>query len=288
MKPNLRLWFTAFWGTFDKYDNIFVYALKQKYSVTVTPDNPDLVITDNPYQRYQNAKMVYFSGEPFFDIGLCDCALTQFNVDKKNYFRLPLYLLYAYDYFKHGIVSSLEEFFQTKYCKKDKQKFCAYISRGPGQTDMREKLFNKLSSYKRIDSPGSHFNNVPSIGGESGTIHGSIEKVKFISDYKFTFAIENTDSYNGKRGYTTEKIVEPFFAGSIPIYWGNPKITNDFNSESFLSFYQYGTIDKLVERIIEIDNDDKLYSDYISQPIIKNVELFSIDYLVQIFETILE
>ena len=289
MKPNLRLWFTAFWGTFDKFDNLFVYALSQKYNVEVTPDDPQIVLTDNPHSRYGNARMVYFSGEPFFDLGACDYALTQFNVDDSRFYRLPLYLLYAYDYYKHGVVSSYESFFNQRIHLKEKKNFCTYISRGPGKDSIRDRLYHKLSCYKKIDCPGSHHNNMGPVPGESGTIHGSIQKVNFISDYKFTFAVENCDSYNGCIGYTTEKIIEPFAAGSIPIYWGNQRISLDFNSSSFINWYDYGSDEKVIERIMEIDNDDDLYQDYISQPFIniQNQNLFEIDYLVNIFEEIL-
>lgn len=43
----MRVWFASFWGKFDVYDNVFTYALSQKYDVEVTPDNPDLVITND-------------------------------------------------------------------------------------------------------------------------------------------------------------------------------------------------------------------------------------------------
>jgi len=289
MKPNLKLWFTAFWGTFDKYNNLFVYALSQKYNVEVTPDNPELVLTDNPNSRYGNSKMVYFSGEPFFDIGVCDYALTQFDVDDNRFYRLPLYLLYAYDYYKHGMVSSYESFFNQRIYLKEKKNFCTYISRGPGKTSIRDRFYHKLSSYKKIDCPGSHHNNMEIVPGESGTIHGSIEKIKFISNYKFTFAIENSDSYNGHTGYTTEKIIEPFAAGSIPIYWGNSRISEDFNDDAMINWHKYGSDEKTIERIIEIDNDDDLYIDYLRQPFInlKNKDLFEIDYVLNIFDNII-
>ena len=44
-------------------------------------------------------------------------------------------------------------------------------------------------------------------------------KLDFLRDYKFTLAVEN----NIWPGYTTEKLVDPMFAGSIPIYVGDPQ-----------------------------------------------------------------
>ena len=75
---------------------------------------------------------------------------------------------------------------------------------------------------------------------------------------------------------------------SIPIYWGNPEINKDFNVKSFLNWSDYGSNEKLAERIVEIDNDDDLYMDYMKENYSSNDELFKIDYLVDIFEEILK
>ena len=101
-------------------------------------------------------------------------------------------------------------------------------------------------------------------------------------------AFENSMSFNGNIGYTTEKIYEPMIALSIPIYWGNPQINKDFNSKSFINWDEYGSNEKVVERIIEIDNDDDLYMDYIKENYCINDYLFKIDYLVDIFDNIIK
>ena len=48
-------------------------------------------------------------------------------------------------------------------------------------------------------------------------------------------AIEN--SYH--EGYITEKIMLPFMAGSIPIYYGSNKIKELFNDKSFFYVNDY-------------------------------------------------
>jgi hypothetical protein len=88
------------------------------------------------------------------------------------------------------------------------------------------------------------------------------DKPAFIRDYKFTIAFENS----AHPGYTTEKIVEPMWSQSLPIYWGNPLIHLDFNTRSFLSYDDYGSLERLVERVIEVDQNDELYLEYVRQP----------------------
>lgn len=289
----LKLWFTYFWGTFDPYDNVFVYALSKKYDIEITPNNPDLVITGDYRERYGNSKMVYFSGEPFYDIGLNDYALTSFYVNDPRYYRFPLFLLYAYEYYKLNFINSYDEILYKKLFLIDnilkyKTHFCAYVSRGPGGPQSeRTNFFNLLNQYKKIDSMGMHLNNSPCVPGESTTIEGSINKCKVIEKYKFTMAFENTMTFNNNIGYITEKIYEPMIALSIPIYWGNPQVHKDFNSKSFINWNDYGSNEKVIERIIEIDNDDDLYMDYMKENYSSNDDLFKIDYLVNIFEEIL-
>ena len=232
MKKNLKIWFTHFWGKFDYFDNLFTYALSQKYNVIVSPEDPELVISNDYRERYKNAKMVYFSSEPFFDLGVLDYATTQLYVEGSKYFRLPLYLLYAYEYYKFGITKSYGQLFFDFPKIYDKTNFCAYLAGGPCPTSIRERFFNKLSEYKQVHPAGKHLKNIVGPGGEVGTVEGSIEKIKFISSYKFTMSFENKEEFKGYNGYTTEKIIEPRLAGSIPIYWGNPRINEDFNESS--------------------------------------------------------
>jgi hypothetical protein len=286
----IKVWFASFWGRFDIYDNLFTYTLSQRYNIEITPDNPDIVISNHFIERYQNAKMVYFSGEPFYELGVNDYALTSFYIDDSKFFRVPLYLLYAYDYYKSGFTNSYGAILKKSNLLDflfGKTEFCNYIARGPGGTPRRTEFFQKLSQYKKVDALGQHFNNGPIVPGESGSIEGSIEKCKVQSNYKFSIAFENSSEYNGKIGYTTEKIFEPMIAMSIPIYWGNPKIEYDFNPNSFINWNDYGSDEKVIERIIEIDNDKDLYSDYVTANYVNNTKLFDIDYLVNIFDKII-
>jgi hypothetical protein len=81
--------------------------------------------------------------------------------------------------------------------------------------------------------------------------------------YKFNIAFENS-SYPG---YTTEKIVEPMLTHTIPIYWGNPLVGLDFNTNSFINVQDE---DEAIERIIAIDQSDDLYQEIMQQPYYAN------------------
>lgn len=119
----MKVWFDSFWGKFDKQNNVFVWILSKITNVDVTPNNPDLIFTDNRnYKKSGSAKVVYFSGEPFYNIGECDYALTTFYVDDPRFFRFPLYLLYAYDFWQRGLTESFDAILRPRQ-KTEKKNF---------------------------------------------------------------------------------------------------------------------------------------------------------------------
>ena len=60
-----------------------------------------------------------------------------------------------------------------------------------------------------------------------------------LRDYMFSVAIENS-SYET---YFTEKIIDCFATGTIPIYWGAPDIGDHFNSDGIISLEDIEDID---------------------------------------------
>lgn len=65
-----------------------------------------------------------------------------------------------------------------------------------------------------------------------------LNKITGLKDYMFSIAIENCQSDY----YFTEKLIDCFVTGTIPIYWGCPSIGQFFNTEGFIIF---NTIEEL-------------------------------------------
>ena len=84
------------------------------------------------------------------------------------------------------------------------------------------KIFNELSKYKRVDMGGRYKNNVGKIKN----------KIQFFESYKFSIAMENTEG----DGYISEKIIESFLSGTIPIYYGDYIIDEFINLLSKKNF----------------------------------------------------
>ena len=87
-----------------------------------------------------------------------------------------------------------------------------------------------------------------------------------VSKSKFTIAFEN----ESHPGYATEKIIEPLIQGSIPIYWGDTTIAQDFNPDCFINVHDYDSFEDVIKEVIKIDTDENLWKRYIEAPIFKN------------------
>ena len=95
------------------------------------------------------------------------------------------------------------------------------------------------------------------MGGKcKNNLNSNIEdKIGFLSMYKFSISMENS---NGD-GYISEKIIDSFRAGTIPIYYGDYIVDEFINPKTYILINGEMDIDKKIEYIKKIDKDDKLY-----------------------------
>lgn len=166
---------------------------------------------------------------------------------------LPLIKLYrdAYNFLK-------EERRDASEVLDSKSEFCAYVmSNSTGSATERELIFDKISSYKKVNSGGKWRNN---------TGIPVLDKLQFQRKHKFVIAFENY-SYPG---YLTEKFAEAAYAEAIPIYWGDPKIEEVFNTKAFINCHDYDSFDQVVEEIKRLDNDDVSFCSMLREPWFKN------------------
>jgi hypothetical protein len=67
-------------------------------------------------------------------------------------------------------------------------------------------------------------------------------------------------------------MIHPMSVGSIPIYWGSDRVTEEFNERAFVNANKLSG-QELLNRIIEINEDDGLYQSIISEPVFPNNEI---------------
>lgn len=249
MKKEIKINFTDFWGGYDPYDNYFTNILKENYNVVIS-DNPDYLfysVFGNNNLNFKCTK-IFFSGENIGpDFNNCDYSMCYDYLDDDRHYRLPLYILYG-GYYELPLKKVDESMLDRK--------FCNFIVSNGG-CPIRNNFFQKLSKYKKVDSGGGFLNN---IGYNVG------DKLEFQSNYKFSIAFENEAYRVNREGYTTEKIMQPMQANSIPIYWGNPLIHKEFNNKSFINYHDFSSEDELIDYIIYLDQNDDKYMEVLNQP----------------------
>ncbi len=77
------------------------------------------------------------------------------------------------------------------------------------------------------------------------------DKIATLANYKFTLCIENVSF----PGYVTEKIIEAFVAGTVPVYWGAPDIERIIPAEAYVNADRFNTIDDLIDYLESIDEN---------------------------------
>jgi hypothetical protein len=243
--------FVDFWPSFQLSEYPLYKAIISNFDATLS-DEPEYLFYSvfgsehllNP--RYEKCIKVMVTGEsvrPSFEI--CDYALSFDYLDDPRHCRWPLFAQYA-----DSIVRPARQDISSIAAKKTK--FCNFLYSNSA-CPVRNNFLHLLSTYKRVDSGGAVENNLG---------YRVTDKLAFQSDYKFTIAFEN----KSHPGYVTEKIAEPLAVHSVPIYWGSPRIAEDFNPAAFVNCHDYPNMTDVVGWIMEINRDDELYRKYLAEP----------------------
>lgn len=232
----------------------FYDILSKLYNIEFS-DEPDYVIYSpfgDEHLKYFNAVKIFYTGECVSpDFNECDYAIGFDYIDfSDRYLRYPLWLRRD---------DELNKMMESKHLNVTdtmaEREFCSFVVSNSDADVFRDKLFETLLGYKSVDSGGRYRNNI-------GMPNGVEDKLVFQSKHKFSIACENA-SYPG---YTTEKIMEAFAAGTVPIYWGDPLVAECFNEKSFINCHNFSSINEIVKEVIRIDNDDDAYINMLKTP----------------------
>jgi hypothetical protein len=218
-------------------------------------ENPDFLFCychGSEFIKYHNCVKIYFYDENIVpDFNYFDYAIGMHDItfrDRHLYIPYYQHFLELRPLDRSNLDNSLTE-----------RKFCNFVyhnaASGKGAV-LRREFCKKLMEYKHIDCPGQVMNNMENGLSERFSNDWERAKIGFLKNYKFTIAFENSFQF----GYTTEKLYQPFMANSVPIYWGNPDVTADFNPKAFINCNEYdNNFDDVIKRVIELDNDNDLY-----------------------------
>jgi len=278
MKP-VRVRFVDFWGVFDPENNLLTEGLRRLAPIELTNGDYDILFFGDDGARLHRqlpaGTKVYFAVENRLpNFRQCDFAFTFHFSDDERVCRLPYYVLRSGD--PRRLIKQEE---QIDAVLAEQRGFCSAVisNANPRRTRRRLDFFRRLQARRPIASGGRALNN---IGGPVA------DKIAFLRQYRFNLAFEN-DAYPG---YTTEKLFDAMAAQTVPIYWGNPRVTEDFNTDSFIDVSRFSSDEAALDHILEVAEDRATYERYLRAPYFhenRPSPYYSVDRLLPFLERIL-
>ncbi|MBR2715588.1 MAG: hypothetical protein IKB73_05220 [Ruminococcus sp.] len=263
---------------FNPNDNSILDILKKHYDVQVC-DDPDYVFCGVLYKGCFNRGLydqyilsypkirIMFDGENLVpDYNLVDYAVCQYPLE---YFDRNLYFPCGIEAFVNRRTFFRELQDKDRNYSDDflstKEYFACLVASHDSEHNLLGAFFKALDKRKRVESIGSYLNNMPN-GKTVERLDGS--KLEFQKKCRFSLCFESTK----EEGFITEKIVEAFYADTIPIYYGSSNIKEIFNPKAFIDISDYPDFDTAIDRILEIENNEDLYLEMIRQPVFNDPE----------------
>ena len=229
--------------------------LQDKFDIHFDQNNPDYLIfnvfgQNHLNSKYKNAiKIAIYTENKIPDLNEVDYAIGHAHINYLDrYFKHSILLWKNYKNISEVRKNVLNSPFRTKFCS-------ALISNSISTDFFRLKFINELNKYKKVDMGGLYNNN---IGKRIDN------KKEYLSSYKFSIAMENS---NGD-GYVSEKIIDSFISGTIPIYYGDYMIDEYINPKSFILIKGEKDIKEKINLIKLIDNDDEKYRNILKENVI--------------------
>lgn len=256
--------------------------IKTEFDVVVDNENPDYIIVGESIYGYSfemhnflcmikrnpNAVVIFYTYESILpDFNFFDYVIARDNIEFGD-----RYMRYFYIYPNKSLLKRLsydearEELYNKKY-------FCNFIySHGRGYF-VRDLIFKKISEYKFVHSIGRYNKNCNiELNPPGANWYNDLINTKKM--FKFSISAENCLYKDG----VTEKLESSILAKTVPIYFGDSNINNQFNNKSFVNYHDYKNIDDMVERVKEIDSNDELWCEIISEPFMTKKQFLTLEH----------
>lgn len=244
-RPRIQIEVADTSGLVKNPHTLFVIRSIQKWCDVSIGPSTELMVYSCFGERHKEfvGPRIKFIGEnvrPDFDES--DFVIGGDRIQHHNYLRMPMWAWNRPSRFlMKPTVARVPE---------QGEKFCAFVYSNP-RCVPRNNLFCALNRRRFVESSGAVFNNV------SGDISGRRvknwrnSKIEYLQQFQFVVAAENSRY----RGYVTEKMIDVFRAGAIPIYWGDRSVTLDFNPGSFVNANKFEAFEAVADHVVELSRD---------------------------------
>lgn len=127
---------------------------------------------------------------------------------------------------------------------------CAFIN---NPEPIRMAALRELEKYGQVDVYGKHTGNV------------APSKAIVAKDYKYMLCFEN-DFYPG---YVTEKLLDAYLCGTVPLYWGNLGRENHINQKSFINLADFASLEEFSKHVAGLTEEQ--YMKVFGEPLLLSV-----------------
>ena len=259
----IRIHYVDFWKNFDPKTFEFTKILEKKYIVVFDEKNPEYIFCSNfgtDYLKYDGIRILFLGEAVAPDFNVYDYAIAFDDIQfGDRYLRYPLC------FFKKDMMNlAIKKHTYSDDYYLSKKKFCNQLVSNSSGDEIRDRFFEGLSKYKKVDSGGKYKNNMP-----DGLPVAN--KLSFQQEYRYSLVFENSSF----PGYVTEKIMDAFAAATIPIYWGDSLIDKELNNKAFINCNSMRNVLELIDVIKKIETDEELYLSIMKEPIFNNDSSFS-------------
>ncbi len=253
----IRIAYADFWSEWSD-ENFIEPILRKHFDIIIDQINPDVLFHSifgglKESSKY-NCKKIQFIGENRRPHPSSDFSISFDSNSDKNY-QLPLWQVF---------ILKKPEYLDRLFNRVNHSKFvrfASFVVSNPNNF-LRNSAFQQLNNYKRVHSYGRYLTNDNLLVEYSKGKYWRDAKDSFFATnpHKFMIAFEN----NAYPHYTTEKLMDAFLAGSLPIYWGDPKVKEVFNKKAFINAQKQPT---WLEIVKQLDFYPELFAEMYNEPI---------------------
>jgi len=271
----LKIWFTDFWPEWNEEDFISP-ILKNHFELISDRNNPDVVfhsIFGGQETPKYKCKKILFLGENKRPEQYGSNYSISFDPHSNINYRLPLWQVYILR--KPELKERLYN--RLNWKEEEFKKWCSFTVSNSANF-IRNSVYQQLHNYKHTESYGRYLtNNSALLEYSKGRYWRDAKDEYFLKNpHKWMIAYENSPY----RFYCTEKLMDAFLVGSMPIYCGDPRVGEDWNKEAFLDMTRGFDFDK----IKKMDQDPGLFKSVYEQPIFTEAQKFSLEMNISHFE----
>lgn len=151
--------------------------------------------------------------------------------------------------------------------KNNKKYFLLYAA--SNCIDFREKALDMISEIDVVHQGGKCWGaaqnreRVIEAPEKIDRMEGANGNAKMFANYRFALVMENTFA----EGYISEKLLNAFMGGTIPIWYGTKGVFNIFNKDAFI-YFDIDSPDEAIDKIKYLEKNPEEYQKMLDAPIL--------------------